>query len=80
MNITSYPPNPVPLRPEASPGRFEVWEANMRRRAVLESVHGTAEEAMRAVDALFTEWGSHFVAIDTWQSDHQAQVFYRSPR
>jgi hypothetical protein len=70
-------PNPIPLRPESIPSRFEVWEANSRRTPRLEGVYSTAEDAMRAVDSLFGEWGSYFVAIDTHQVDRQSQCFYR---
>jgi hypothetical protein len=70
----------VPLRPEGHPGRFEVWDAprDGRRAPKLEEVHKTAEAAMRAADALHAEWGSSFVAIDTWQGDHESQSFYRA--
>jgi hypothetical protein len=70
-------PNPIPLRPESIPGRFEVWEANSSRTPQLEGVYSTAVDAMRAVDSLFAEWGSYFVAIDTHQVDRQSQCFYR---
>lgn len=69
--------NPILLRPESSPGRFEVWEVHASRKPTLEEVHKTAEDAMHAARALFAEWASCFVCIDTWQADHESQCFYR---
>lgn len=59
-------------RPEASPGRFEVWSAG----ASLETVHATAEEAMRSATTYQGEWGETFYVIDTWQGDAESQAFY----
>ena len=71
MRITNALQKKLP-RPEASPGRFEVWSA----RASLETVHATAAEAMHSADTYHGEFGETFYVIDTHQADAESQVFF----
>jgi len=69
----------IALRPESSPGRFEVWDAAPSRRApILESVCRTFTDARQAADDLVFEWGGRWIVIDTWQADSESQHVYQA--